>query len=163
MTHVVNCFRISIFAVAKTIRSAQALRWRTLWIAFELVSLQWQKQSLVAGKVSLAVVNCFRISIFAVAKTMSVRLLDAQNLLWIAFELVSLQWQKQFYQPGIDALQVVNCFRISIFAVAKTMRVLVKCEDDKLWIAFELVSLQWQKQWALDTMCTSACCELLSN
>ena len=42
------------------------------------------------------VVNCFRISIFAVAKTINDRQITGHPL-------------------------VVNCFRISIFAVAKTM------------------------------------------
>ena len=54
--YVVNCFRISIFAVAKTISN-------------ELLSCQ------------IGVVNCFRISIFAVAKTIARDLIAFSALL----------------------------------------------------------------------------------
>ena len=41
-------------------------------------------------------------------------------MLWIAFKLVSLQLQTQPICGVLSAVVVVNCFQISIFAVANT-------------------------------------------
>ena len=145
---VVNCFRITIFAVAKTITLLTTLVLVWLWIAFELLSLQWQKQYraafsrlctccellsnyyLCSGKNNgeklslsiLIVVNCFRITIFAVAKTIWYNLF----IMALGCELLSNYYlcsgknNIADVMPSIDA--VVNCFRITIFAVAKTIR-----------------------------------------
>ena len=158
-----NCFRISIFAVAKTIIIFRRRNEIMLWIAFELVSLQWQKQFDTLLPVCVPVVNCFRISIFAVAKTIYGWFTNIMHRLWIAFELVSLQWQKQLAITWTMLSSVVNCFRISIFAVAKTID-RWECQScPLLWIAFELVSLQWQKQYTRYLQALDIRCELLSN
>ena len=133
--------------------------------------------------------NCFRITIFAVAKTICLGYVPIRSELWIAFELLSLQWQKQSSRLRFGALvgcellsnyylcsgknnalrglslarPVVNCFRITIFAVAKTMWRLINRTTTELWIAFELLSLQWQKQFLVRVTIAHFCCELLSN
>ena len=84
-------------------------------------------------------------------------------LLWNAFELVSLHGQKQWHCKRNSLLSVVNCFRISIFTWAKTMTLQTRHQGCGLWIAFELVSLQWQKQYRKRECKTEVCCELLSN
>ena len=67
--NVVNCFQISIFAVANTTKSEYVPIAVALWIAFKLVSLQLQTQPSLKEAKQAAVVNCFQISIFAVANT----------------------------------------------------------------------------------------------
>ena len=69
MQTVVNCFQISIFAVANTTPSDPVFVLFLLWIAFKLVSLQLQTQLLIFFIIKGVVVNCFQISIFAVANT----------------------------------------------------------------------------------------------
>ena len=141
-----NCFQISIFAVANTTKSVKFASTAVLWIAFKLVSLQLQTQHRKDGKDWPIVVNCFQISIFAVANTtLNLRVL-VENMLWIAFKLVSLQLQtQQSYRPASWRC-VVNCFQISIFAVANTTGYHLSEVFRMLWIAFKLVSLQLQTQ-----------------
>ena len=117
-----------------------------LWIAFKLVSLQLQTQLQEENALASAVVNCFQISIFAVANTTSSSLIFFSILLWIAFKLVSLQLQTQHYLMRVFRHGVVNCFQISIFAVANTTARHEHCSSLLLWIAFKLVSLQLQTQ-----------------
>ena len=141
-----NCFQISIFAVANTTDNRKYHLFWQLWIAFKLVSLQLQTQLVLQVLVILGVVNCFQISIFAVANTTAFTFLKSLIELWIAFKLVSLQLQTQLIWKCITDTDVVNCFQISIFAVANTTA-LIKCSCSKwLWIAFKLVSLQLQTQ-----------------
>ena len=92
------------------------------------------------------VVNCFQISIFAVANTTTVKHINIAKMLWIAFKLVSLQLQTQQAAEDKDIALVVNCFQISIFAVANTTFGSIEAERAMLWIAFKLVSLQLQTQ-----------------
>ena len=158
-----NCFQISIFAVANTTKSVSLVLVNLLWIAFKLVSLQLQTQRHVQLFELNVVVNCFQISIFAVANTTD-RIGNRKCLwLWIAFKLVSLQLQTQPLTLWIASPGVVNCFQISIFAVANTTFTVKPICLSVLWIAFKLVSLQLQTQpiWLVPAVATG--CELLSN
>ena len=160
---VVNCFQISIFAVANTTSKSGFSPADLLWIAFKLVSLQLQTQLKAPSICLLIVVNCFQISIFAVANTTirCVQILGSR--LWIAFKLVSLQLQTQQVRNSIWETCVVNCFQISIFAVANTTAKNNKNRKKWLWIAFKLVSLQLQTQQTTFSEEVRVCCELLSN
>ena len=122
-----------------------------------------KNNALFVSASQLAVVNCFRITIFAVAKTIATHRMRTRTSLWIAFELLSLQWQKQSRSSKYWLYTVVNCFRITIFAVAKTMSPCCPALCPELWIAFELLSLQWQKQCILKNLPRFISCELLSN
>ena len=143
---VVNCFQISIFAVANTTLQECFYCVVLLWIAFKLVSLQLQTQRRKSKCNEIRVVNCFQISIFAVANTTTSITLFSAAALWIAFKLVSLQLQTQLCIEVVKQRFVVNCFQISIFAVANTTLFLPLPKAVKLWIAFKLVSLQLQTQ-----------------
>ena len=158
-----NCFQISIFAVANTTSGNLCRNSRRLWIAFKLVSLQLQTQlfSLLVSREF--VVNCFQISIFAVANTTIGLLPCAGAELWIAFKLVSLQLQTQQVGEVVYQFSVVNCFQISIFAVANTTSGSHSPLSVLLWIAFKLVSLQLQTQPFFVSIKVCFCCELLSN
>ena len=158
-----NCFQISIFAVANTTIWNGCFGIGLLWIAFKLVSLQLQTQLFAFFSISLWVVNCFQISIFAVANTTSTENTAIPPALWIAFKLVSLQLQTQPRWVQREGSIVVNCFQISIFAVANTTATSGVCFDHVLWIAFKLVSLQLQTQRAYWAVQTWLRCELLSN
>ena len=144
---VVNCFKMCIFAVASTIGLNGSPCSAPLWIASKCVSLQWQAQYILwkvvtvrscellqnvylcsgkhntgtGGTCSTAVVNCFKMCIFAVAST-----IDDFN-----------QWLEE---------RVVNCFKMCIFAVASTIDVEGGGVRLLLWIASKCVSLQWQAQ-----------------
>ena len=144
-----NCFQISIFAVANTTVEEDENTWALLWITFKLVSLQLQTQRRNSLNGGVLVVNCFQISIFAVANTTFERQRTTVNLLWIAFKLVSLQLQTQLSFVVIIPSLVVNCFQISIFAVANTTFRVFNLFLWLLWIAFKLVSLQLQTQLPL--------------
>ena len=134
-----------------------------LWIAFKLVSLQLQTQLLLVYYKRCFVVNCFQISIFAVANTTAHNYLVILCLLWIAFKLVSLQLQTQQLDLYRQWQLVVNCFQISIFAVANTTWMTNGKIKKPLWIAFKLVSLQLQTQLLGASTFATGGCELLSN
>ena len=142
-----NCFKMCIFAVASTINLLYILESPLLWIASKCVSLQWQAQLRSVLSVFAAVVNCFKMCIFAVASTIHLPLYINWYVLWIASKCVSLQWQAQYIvfinriDRGCELLQnvylcsgkhnrererwkkgtVVNCFKMCIFAVASTI------------------------------------------
>ena len=92
-----------------------------LWIALKLVSLYYQTQLHVLISLLLAVVNCFKISIFVLSNTTSLFVKIILFLLWIALKLVSLYYQTQQIKKYPRNLQ-------------------------ELWIALKLVSLYYQTQ-----------------
>ena len=53
---VVNCFQISIFDISETIGQYERSNGISLWIAFKLVSLTYQKQSI--NSVNIKVISC---------------------------------------------------------------------------------------------------------
>ena len=66
---VVICFQISIFEPLETTAVVGGSRWRSLWFAFKLVSLNHWKQRYHAQAVYPPVVICFQISIFEPLET----------------------------------------------------------------------------------------------
>ena len=89
---------------------------------------------------------CFRISIFEPLKTTESIQNRKNQRLWFAFELVSLNHWKQRHIQITIKIQVVICFRISIFEPLKTTLSEKSGGRGKLWFAFELVSLNHWKQ-----------------
>ena len=158
-----------------------------LWIALKLVSLYYQTQLHVLISLLLAVVNCFKISIFVLSNTTSLFVKIILFLLWIALKLVSLYYQTQqikkyprnlqelwialklvslYYQtqPYLWQMQtrtVVNCFKISIFVLSNTTWPRLTAFHPLLWIALKLVSLYYQTQPKLFNKYGIERCELL--
>ena len=89
---------------------------------------------------------CFQISIFEPLKTTKLYRYGTDKKLWFAFELVSLNHWKQRHIQITIKIQVVICFRISIFEPLKTTKSPQRLEPMQLWFAFELVSLNHWKQ-----------------
>ena len=83
------------------------------------------------------VVNCFQISNFVLWQTATALSRIDNTLLWIAFKLVTLSYDKQLERIAAALQVVVNCFQISNFVLWQTA--LVKY------------------------VCVAQCCELLSN
>ena len=117
---VVNCFQISIFAVANTTLVQVAKP----YYCCELLSNQYLcscKHNLMECCIQYhTVVNCFQISIFAVANTTDAILLYFRGCCELLSNqyLCSCKHNYKFFR-GLW-LTVVNCFQISIFAVANT-------------------------------------------
>ena len=83
--------------------------------------------------------------------------------MWIAFKIVSLTYQKQRSQEGKRRRLVVNCFQNCIFDLSKTAIAPATAIFSKLWIAFKIVSLTYQKQLDISLMRIADRCELLSK
>ena len=90
--------------------------------------------------------NCFQISIFIPKGTINEDDTFSDMLLWIAFKLVSLYRKEQWQETWTWRTIVVNCFQISIFIPKGTIHHWSKGTDDRLWIAFKLVSLYRKEQ-----------------
>ena len=104
---VVNCFQISNFVLWQTaVAGLNALDY-TLWIAFKLVILSYDKQPTQKMQIRLNVVNCFQISNFVLWQTAADLNKRLNEMLWIAFKLVILSYDKQLdssYVKEINAL-----------------------------------------------------------
>ena len=114
------CWKISIFAPAKTTQIFKGLTADALWFAEKLVSLHQQKQLFYWRGGYGTVVICWKISIFAPAKTTYRDWVIRICRLWFAEKLVSLHQQKQQVYDKENGKFVVICWKISIFAPAKT-------------------------------------------
>ena len=185
--------------------------WSSLWNIY-LYSSKHNGQP--RGKAGRQVVNCFKMCIFAVASTIVREIWSHGIVLWIASKCVSLQWQAQSLcfarrmEVGCELLQnvylcsgkhnifpsntskrdVVNCFKMCIFAVASTIKHQAGQSQDgcellqnvylcsgkhnqsqknlqmhMLWIASKCVSLQWQAQFTHGGKDITDSCELLQN
>ena len=118
--NVVNCFQISIFAVANTTNSHGTAH----AVSCELLSNQYlcscKHNNYFVCVFRNCVVNCFQISIFAVANTTQESIKTVCN----GCELLSNQYlcscKHNIETKKVNPMQVVNCFQISIFAVANT-------------------------------------------
>ena len=117
---VVICWKISIFAPAKTTTNYGFHNTNMLWFAEKLVSLHQQKQLIGQTSHVRTVVICWKISIFAPAKTTRSHHRIIAYMLWFAEKLVSLHQQKQQIYRIHQFYKVVICWKISIFAPAKT-------------------------------------------
>ena len=92
---VVNCFQISNFVLWQTAFSPTMVDFITLWIAFKLVILSYDKQHMICRLSTRPVVNCFQISNFVLWQTARYYFIDLKQWLWIAFKLVILSYDKQ--------------------------------------------------------------------
>ena len=92
------------------------------------------------------VVICFHFSIFESLETTPKHTRSAENTLWFAFILVSLNhWRQQDFPFPLQNL-VVICFHFSIFeSLETTIDCLIICFE-QLWFAFILVSLNHWRQ-----------------
>ena len=160
---VVICWKISIFAPAKTTSCAKGYVMNRLWFAEKLVSLHQQKQPRCSSWRHSTVVICWKISIFAPAKTTAIGVILIIASLWFAEKLVSLHQQKQQLLRLFASPLVVICWKISIFAPAKTTWTLKRLAVSRLWFAEKLVSLHQQKQQMCASHNTNICCDLLKN
>ena len=109
------------------------------------------------------VVICWKISIFAPAKTTKNNLKTLNIMLWFAEKLVSLHQQKQLNLITTIINQVVICWKISIFAPAKTTKNWRHQQIKLLWFAEKLVSLHQQKQLFCYIYFANVGCDLLKN
>ena len=91
------------------------------------------------------VVICFQFSIFVLSGTPSRNANRFNNMLWFAFNLVSLFYQEHPYYDIFKNYYVVICFQFSIFVLSGTPASFVIAHTKKLWFAFNLVSLFYQE------------------
>ena len=101
-------------------------------IAFELLSLQWQKQFITRAKKVRIVVNCFRMTIFAVAKTISWSRAPSEARCELLSNDYLCSGKNNYKLRSVEFHKVVNCFRMTIFAVAKTIYEFAKVDSIKL-------------------------------
>ena len=109
------------------------------------------------------VVNCFQITIFAGAKTTYRLRQQSSTRLWIAFKLLSLQGQRQLIVYGPYILQGCELLSNYYLCRGKDNQMFSWFCQQRLWIAFKLLSLQGQRQPLISLMVSRASCELLSN
>ena len=119
-TTVVICFQISIFEPLETTTRPTTYRWRALWFAFKLVSLNHWRQRWLWRATIHRVVICFQISIFEPLETTLTPWVSGAVRLWFAFKLVSLNHWRQPSPSLTTPIRVVICFQISIFEPLET-------------------------------------------
>ena len=90
--------------------------------------------------------NCFQISNFVLWQTAKSYLCSWRHWLWIAFKLVTLSYDKQHNGYFRICSLVVNCFQISNFVLWQTAKYISFRTLNRLWIAFKLVTLSYDKQ-----------------
>ena len=113
---VVNCFKMCIFALARTTLSSDITDW-------------------------VDVVNCFKMCIFALARTTAEKAAEQQNgceLLQNVYLCISTY---NYRAVSSTLWQVVNCFKMCIFALARTTVGYWYFPSIELWIASKCVSL----------------------
>ena len=120
---VVNCFKMCIFALART----TALRGTPADVSCELLQNVYLCISTynLNEKLEnpLPVVNCFKMCIFALARTTVVLSLNTTfccELLQNVYLCIST-YNNELYAS--DLMYVVNCFKMCIFALARTTEV----------------------------------------
>ena len=116
-----------------------------MWFAFNLVSLFYQEHRLPADTWDIEVVICFQFSIFVLSGTPSITNEQTQEVLWFAFNLVSLFYQEHLFSSIASGRQVVICFQFSIFVLSGTPSRNKNRFNNLLWFAFNLVSLFYQE------------------
>ena len=183
-----NCFQFFIFVTSGT-TCARAIKTSSrLWIAFNFLSLWRQEQHIRQRQLRWGVVNCFQFFIFVTSGTTIEANTALSVSLWIAFNFLSLWRQEQhrslqcfggescellsiFYLcdvrnnwagqlPTLPA--VVNCFQFFIFVTSGTTKRQQDILADKLWIAFNFLSLWRQEQPGRRSLADCSRCELLS-
>ena len=116
-----------------------------MWFALKFVSLHKDKHPVLQVSISIIVVICFKIRIFAQRQTSrSERLHDVRRL-WFALKFVSLHKDKHLLSTWEKWRKVVICFKIRIFAQRQTSIRWEVFELLQLWFALKFVSLHKDK------------------
>ena len=138
---VVNCFKMCIFALARTtlhLLMVANCRCELLQNVYLCISTY----NTNARRISTAlVVNCFKMCIFALARTTHAwmfRCWTRCELLQNVYLCISTYNNRTIF---FIFVYVVNCFKMCIFALARTTLHLVRLLLMSLWIASKCVSL----------------------
>ena len=138
---VVNCFKMCIFALARTtvyVSLSISLCCELLQNVYLCISTyNYTSVSMSA----IMVVNCFKMCIFALART---TLADTKSVLYGCELLQNVYLCISTYNwhfKDICNTIVVNCFKMCIFALARTTRFQHISIRYLLWIASKCVSL----------------------
>ena len=143
---VVICFQSIIFDILKTTSASVKLNASScdLLSIYYLWHTENNKHRSITKQES--VVICFQSIIFDILKTTCAEWGRSSNLLWFAFNLLSLTYWKQ---PNYNLMlfdSVVICFQSIIFDILKTTIPFGSKVSIELWFAFNLLSLTYWKQ-----------------
>ena len=141
ISRVVNCFKMCIFALARTTLCQQVERWQCCELLQNVyLCISTYNRWLEDGQLD-SVVNCFKMCIFALARTtiregkyLSYRCELLQNV-YLCISTYNKGFAKSWFP------NVVNCFKMCIFALARTTRQRRRRNSSELWIASKCVSL----------------------
>ena len=117
---VVICFKIRIFALRQTSPELYLPHVPLLWFALKFVSLRLDKHRERCCRHARRVVICFKIRIFALRQTSTIKISWTLGLLWFALKFVSLRLDKHLSFIISICVCVVICFKIRIFALRQT-------------------------------------------
>ena len=141
LSFVVNCFKMCIFALARTTSFNSAklcLCCELLQNVYLCISTYNDKRKTVNA---LDVVNCFKMCIFALARTTYQLIYNGKwgcELLQNVYLCIST-YNCLIREDGVHS--VVNCFKMCIFALARTTLPQEWTHPWRLWIASKCVSL----------------------
>ena len=119
---VVNCFKMCIFAVASTIDGVDEnnhFRCELLQNVYLCSSKHNFSMRIISTS---AVVNCFKMCIFAVASTMLYNLLNGSFCCELLQNVYLCSSKHNISDDAELKKWVVNCFKMCIFAVASTIK-----------------------------------------
>jgi len=159
----VICSQISIFEPLNTALDSSIDSNIALWFALKLVSLNHWIQPKGTGETFREVVICSQISIFEPLNTADGWFVRGEIELWFALKLVSLNHWIQLLTGFVKQTKVVICSQISIFEPLNTARSPFQAQEDQLWFALKLVSLNHWIQRGRRTVKGAKSCDLLSN
>ena len=157
------CWKISIFAQAYTSSEIYVCHFCRLWFAEKIVSLHKHIHLSKDAATWPLVVICWKISIFAQAYTSDNEETISSIQLWFAEKLVSLHKHIHPKETEQQTMEVVICWKISIFAQAYTSGELMALAEQQLWFAEKLVSLHKHIHPASLGGSWCGSCDLLKN
>ena len=157
------CWKISIFAQAYTSSEIYVCHFCRLWFAEKIVSLHKHIHLSKDAATWPLVVICWKISIFAQAYTSDNEETISSIQLWFAEKLVSLHKHIHPKETEQQTMEVVICWKISIFAQAYTSRISWWVLMWQLWFAEKLVSLHKHIHRWRNSPSSSRRCDLLKN
>ena len=138
---VVNCFKMCIFALARTTRYKQERPFRSCELLQNVyLCISTYNWKCIPWKRTY-VVNCFKMCIFALARTTAVLRLVVRTsceLLQNVYLCISTYNSRSW---STNSRYVVNCFKMCIFALARTTLNPLIPTYWQLWIASKCVSL----------------------
>jgi len=184
----VNCLQFFIFTRFFAVFQLRYTNSFLLWIAYNFLSLQGSLQLLFEGLSGC--ISCELLTIFYLYKVLcsSVGLEHSKIGLWIAYNFLSLQGSLQYKETFVE--QIDGCELLTIFYLYKVLcsvntreylaKIVVNCLQffiftrffaviferrsirDRLWIAYNFLSLQGSLQSFNLVSYSLACCELLT-